>query len=301
MVFMKSFDGIIEFVAVAQSKSFTAAAKRLDVNTSQVSRKIAALEQHLGIALFVRSTRNVRLTEAGSHYFKRCEELVNGLEEANEDLTGEQVNLSGVLRVSAAGEFAEQFIAPALMAFAANHPALKIEMNFNSNMVNFVEEGFDFSIRYGQLSDSSLIATKLAKRSLIAVASPSYLSQYGEPTHPSELSDHHCLITNNPNWRFEQKFENAHSKPFSVKVKGKWQSNSGRSIAHACKMGLGIAYMPKSSFTQGIAEGALKPILAPYWSTDVTTWIVYPNRQYVPARVRMAINYLQDHFKDWQE
>jgi DNA-binding transcriptional LysR family regulator len=112
---MLSFDGIIEFVTVAETQGFSAAARHLNINVSQVSRKVSALEHQLGAALFVRSTRNVRLTDAGARYYQQCKELVAGLEGANEELAGERVNLSGTLKVSASGEFAELFIAPLLI------------------------------------------------------------------------------------------------------------------------------------------------------------------------------------------
>ena len=182
-----TFNGIIEFVAVAETQGFSAAARKLNVNVSHISRKVAALEKALGVSLLARSTRNVRLTDAGQSYFSRCQELVYGLQEANETVFDKQVELSGTLKVSAAGEFAEQHIAPLLMEFAQLHPKLAIEMDFNSQMVNFIDDAFDFSIRYGPMKDSSLIARKLTNRSLVAAASQEYLSKHGTPEHPSEL------------------------------------------------------------------------------------------------------------------
>jgi DNA-binding transcriptional LysR family regulator len=155
---MLSFEGIIEFVTVAETQGFSSAARHLNVNVSQVSRKVSTLEQHLGSALFVRSTRKVRLTEAGERYYQQCKELVAGLESANDNVLEERVNLKGTLKVSASGEFAELYIAPLLMEFTQQHPQLSIDMNFNSSMVDFTQDQIDFSIRYGRLSDSNLVA-----------------------------------------------------------------------------------------------------------------------------------------------
>ena len=293
---MLSFDGIIEFVTVAETQGFSAAARHLNINVSQVSRKVSALEHQLGAALFVRSTRNVRLTDAGARYYQQCKELVAGLEGANEELAGERVNLSGTLKVSASGEFAELFIAPLLIEFTQQHPNLSIDMNFNSSMIDFTEDQIDFSIRYGRLSDSSLVARKLTNRSLITAASPSYLLQHGEPQKPEELANHSCLITNNNTWFFQ---ENGSTK--EIKVKGRWRSNSGRSIVSAASKGLGIAYLPRTSYGNAIKEGALVPILEPYWTKNIATWIVYANRNFMPARSRLAIDFLLDRFKDWRE
>ncbi|GAA3935430.1 LysR family transcriptional regulator [Litoribacillus peritrichatus] len=293
---MISFEGIAEFIAVAETQGFSTAGRRLGVSTSHVSRRVAALESSLGTALFARTTRQVRLTEAGHQYYQRCTELMHGLEEANERVSSEQVQLSGTLRVSAAGEFAEKYVAPALLEFVSAHPALSLEMDFNSRMVNFVEEGIDFSIRYGRLHDSGLVARKLAHRSLIAAASPEYLANYGEPQHPSELAQHNCLIANSDVWLFD-----TDKGPLEIKVKGKLKTNSARSLILACQSGLGITYMPKSSLGSALSDGSLQPILTSFGTKDLTTWVVYANRKYLPSRARLAINHLLNHFKDWRE
>jgi len=136
---MTPFEGIVEFVAVAETQGFSAAARSLDVSTSHISRRVAQLESRLGTALVARTTRKVRLTLAGQEYYTRCRDLLHGLDDANQRISCEQLELSGTLRVSAAGEFAENYVVPALINFAAAHPALSIDIDFNSRMVNFVE------------------------------------------------------------------------------------------------------------------------------------------------------------------
>jgi DNA-binding transcriptional LysR family regulator len=291
-----SFNGIIEFVAVAETHGFSAAARKLNVNVSHISRKVAALEKELGVSLLARSTRSVRLTDAGQAYFARCQDLVYGLQEANETVLDKQVELSGVLKVSAAGEFAEQHIAPLLIEFGQLHPKLTIEMDFNSQMVNFVDDAFDFSIRYGPMKDSSLIARKLTNRSLVAAASECYLEANGIPTHPNELTSHQCLMTNNSTWFFDNQ-----GKPLEVKLDPRWRSNSVRSVVLACERGLGIAYLPRSSFGNALKSGSVVPVLEPFWNREIATWIVYANRNFLPAKARLAINFLLEKFEHWQE
>lgn len=291
-----SFNGIIEFVAVAETHGFSAAARKLGVNVSHISRKVAALEKELGVSLLARSTRTVRLTDAGQAYFARCQELVYGLQEANETVLDKQVELSGVLKVSAAGEFAEQHIAPLLIEFGQLHPKLTIEMDFNSQMVNFVDDAFDFSIRYGPMKDSSLIARKLTNRSLVAAASEHYLDANGTPAHPKDLTFHQCLMTNNSTWFFDNQ-----GKPLEVKLDPRWRSNSVRSVVLACERGLGIAYLPRSSFGNALKGGSVVPVLEPFWNREIATWIVYANRNFLPAKARLAINFLLEKFEHWQE
>ncbi|QXO17022.1 MULTISPECIES: LysR family transcriptional regulator [Vibrio] len=293
---MNSFEGIIEFVAVAETQGFSAAAKQLSCSTSHVSRQVSRLEDRLGVTLFARSTRQINLTDAGQLYYSQCRELVTGLEQANEGLNSQQITLSGTLRVSAAGGFAEEHVAPALMQFAKLYPEVTIEMDFNSRMVNFIEDGIDFAIRYGALKDSGLVARKLVDRPMAAVASRDYLHRFGEPTHPNQLKQHSCIITNNDHWQFASE-----SKPLSVRVHGRWKSNNSNAAIAACEEGLGIAYMPKSSLARGLESGTLFPILQDFWGPGNSSWIVYQNQRFLPLRARLAIDYLVSYFADWAQ
>ena len=292
---MNNFDGIIEFVAVAESQGFSAAAKQLGCSTSHVSRQVSRLEERLGTVLLARSTRLVNLTDAGQLYYQQCRELVNGLQQANEGLNLQQVTLSGTLRVSAAGAFAEEHVAPALMEFAKSYPELTIEMDFNSRMVNFIEDGIDFAIRYGALKDSGLVARKLVDRPMAAVASQEYLTRHGEPTHPNQLKQHSCIIANNDHWLFENG-----QNTISTRVHGRWKSNNSNAVISACERGLGIAHMPKSSLAKGLDSGLLTPILQDFWGKGSSSWIVYQNQRFLPLRARLAIDYLVAHFSDWR-
>ncbi|CZF79252.1 HTH-type transcriptional regulator DmlR [Grimontia celer] len=291
-----SFEGIVEFVSVADAKGFSEAARRLNCSVSHVSRQVSRLEERLGTALFARSTRSVRLTESGQQYYLQCQELVSGLSQANEMVTGAQFDLQGTLRISMAGSFAEQFVAPALVEFAKLHPDLAVELDFSSRHVNFVEDGFDFAIRYGRLQDSGLVARKLANRNLMAVASPEYLLANGEPENPQALVKHSCLITNNDTWLFER-----NGKETPIKVSGRFRCNNANAMVEACKVGLGIGYMPKSSFLKAVEEGSLVPVLEPYWTKNITSWVVYQNRRFLPLKARLAIDHLLEHFKEWNE
>jgi len=292
---MDSFEGVIEFVAVAENHGFSAAAKQLGCSTSHVSRQIARLEERVGCSLLARSTRLVSLTDSGEAYYQHCKDLVVGLQQANEQVTQQQVRLDGTLRVTAAGGFAEHFIAPALMVFAQEHPELTVDIDFNSRKVNFVEEGFDFAIRYGELADSSLIARKLVNRPMMAAASAEYLEKNGVPTHPSHLKGHDCIISNNDVWRFDTP-----KGLETIKVRGRWRSNNTNVIIEACEAGLGIAYLPKSSFRGAVEEGRLVSVLEDYWGRGSSSWIVYQNKRFLPQRARLAIDFLLQHFKEWE-
>jgi len=288
---MDNFEGIVEFVSVAERQGFSSAAKQLNCSTSHVSRQIAKLEQRLGCALFARTTRLVSLTPVGVNYYHQCRDLVTGLQQANEQINTQQLQLVGTLRVSAAGTFAEQQVAPALMQFALLHPELAIEIDFNSRKVNFVEDGIDFAIRYGKLVDSGLVARKLLVHPMMAVASPNYIANCGTPTKPSDLKSHSCIISNNDHWLFEHK-----GGQENIKVKGRWKSNNAHAVVGACEQGLGIAYMPQHNFLPSVERGDLVPILADFWRKDSHSWVVFQNRRFLPMRARLAIDYLVEHF-----
>ncbi|WP_298769057.1 LysR family transcriptional regulator [uncultured Shewanella sp.] len=293
---MNSFDGIIEFVTVAETHGFSTAAKQLNCSTSHVSRQIARLEERLGCALFARSTRLVTLTDNGSAYYQHAKNLVIGLQQANEQVNLKQVDLSGTLKVSAAGGFAEHYLAPALMAFVSKYPQLNIDLDLNSRVVNLLEDGIDFAIRYGELTDSSLVARKLVRRPMMAVASKDYVTENGLPTHPNHLKNHNCIVSNNDTWEF-----NMDGNKVGIKIKGQWRSNNANVVLEACKKGLGIAYMPKSTFTTAIESDDVIPILEPFWGQGTSSWIVYQNKRFMPLRVRLAIDFLVQYFADWDE
>ncbi len=293
---MDSFEGISEFVAVAEMQGFTAAAKYLGCSTSHVSRQLARLEDRLGCALVARTTRVISLTNAGALYYQQCKELIIGLQQANEQVNSHQYQLNGTLRVGAAGTFAEMYVVPALVEFALNHPELSLDIDFNSRMTNFVDEGFDFVIRYGRLSDSDLIARKLVNRSMMAVASSEYLDRYGVPEKPEDLKKHRCVIANSGVWGFASQGEG-----LNVRVTGNFKSNNAHAVVKACESGLGVAYLPKSNFLASVESGRLVPVLEPYWDTHISSWIVYQNKQFLPTRARLAIEFLLQHFSDWNE
>jgi len=291
---MTVFEGVREFLAVAETNGFSAAARSLGVSVAHVSRRVSTLEDRLGVQLVARTTRRVRLTDAGREYHQRCAEIMQRLEETNQLVSGQMAEVEGLLRISVAGMFAEHHIVPALTGFAREHPKLAIEINFDTRYVNFVDENIDFAIRYGPVSDSSLIARKLADHMRIAVASPAYFDRHGHPHKPQDLRLHSCLVCGEyERWSF--KTPQGHE---DVRVSGNWRSNNEAAIVEACRNGMGIAYLQRENFGAAVNDGRLTPTLEAYWAKEFTSWIVYPNRKYLPSRARLAVEYLLDHFRD---
>ena len=292
---MSPWEGIQEFITVVDTGSFTHAARRLGVSASHVSRQVARLEDRLNVKLLARSTRIVRLTEAGADYYARVSDLVVGIEEANQNAAGADAQLAGRIRISAAGPFAENWVAPALARFARDNSAVSIEIDFNTRNVDLIEQGFDFAVRYGVLADSGLIARKLAARPMVCAASRDYLRRRGEPDHPSELRHHDCLRTHSDKWLFNDRET---GDPIEIRIGGSWISSNGHALRHAAVAGLGIAYTPLINLQPALDSGELVQILSGYEDKSRSSWIVFPERRHMPLRVRRAIDYLIDEFRD---
>ncbi|WP_019960464.1 LysR family transcriptional regulator [Woodsholea maritima] len=291
---MAAWDGIAEFLCVVETGGFTAAAKRLGVSTSHVSRQVAQLEDRLGVKLLARSTRLVRVTEAGEIYFARMSDIASAMADADQVVAGLEAHLRGKIRVSAGGAMAEYYVAPALAQFAAQNPGVEIELDFNARNVNLIDEGFDFAIRYGVLAENGLIARKLCTRDMVCAAAPAYLARAGMPRHPDELKHHACLRTNQAVWTF-QDIET--QVPIDVRVKGPWITNNASALCTGAMAGLGVVYTPRESLREALAAGALTPILEGYEDKTRSSWIVYPERRHMPLRVRRAIDHVFDTVK----
>ncbi len=283
-------DGIPEFLAVAKTGTFTSAAHTLGVSIAHVSRRISALENRIGVILFARSTRSVKLTPRGEEFFERCDPLWDDLEEALQSVSESNIRLEGRLRIAAlSGSFANKVVAPAIAAFAAQHPGVDIEIDFSARHVDLKREGFDFAIRSGQLEDSDLIARQLATRTSIAAASRSYLEEHGQPQNPADLSKHTCILSGLSPWRF-----NIDGKIRSFKVRGRLKCNSGEAITAACEQGVGISYIASAGYGHALMDRRLVPILRPYWNNEASLYLVYPNRKFIPHRVQFAMQHIED-------
>lgn len=287
---MFDWQGITEFVAVAETENFTAAAQQLNISTAQVSRQVSALEKRLSTKLFYRTTRKVSITEAGSIYYQHCRQLLDGLEEAERALTQLQGTPKGKVRITAPTTFGESRIAPIINDFARLYPELSIECLFTNQKIDLVDSGFDLAIRLGKLDDSSMMAKRLASRKLYVCASPEYLANNGEPHVLAELDQHNCLQGTLQYWRFQE-----NNLERNIKIRGKLSCNSGLALLDAALKGLGIVQLPDYYVQPHIKSLALIPLLQKHQPIDEGIWALYPHNRYVSPKVRMLIDYIADH------
>jgi len=191
---MDRLEGIKIFVRVVESGSFSAVARELGTGQPAISKQVAALEEHLGAQLLMRTSRSLSLTEAGRDFYESAVRLISDLEAAESRVGSGQASPSGVVRVTAAPGFSPRYVVPKLLSFRARYPNVVVEMLVSERTSNLVEEGIDLAIRNGALADSSLIARKIGEFAVVAVASAEYLERRGEPTRLSDLDGHDGVI-----------------------------------------------------------------------------------------------------------
>ena len=286
---MSRWDGIDEFTAVAEQASFSAAARRLGLSTSAVSREIARLEDRLQTRLLHRTTRRVELTDAGRDFLARCRRLIDERDEALAAVQPDDQAPRGLLRMTCSVSYGERFIAPAVNAFARQNPELRIELDLDNRLRDLVGDGYDLAVRFGHLTDSRLMARRLASRRLILCASPDYLARRGAPRDLSEIASHDGLIGSAEHWRFTEA-----GREVSLRPSGRWRCNSGAAVLDAALQGLGLCQLPDFYVAEALASGALVSLLDDQRPPDEGVWAVHPHPRHVPPKVRAMIDWLHD-------
>ena len=294
---MDRFEEMQTFIRVVKAGSLSAAAERLDIAKSAVSRRLAELEARLGVQLLTRTTRRLNLTENGRQFYQRCLTILSDLEEAEQAITSGDIALTGTLRIAAPLSFGITHLSPVLNAFLQLHPELKLDLDLNDRTLNFMEEEVDLAIRIGRLADSSLVARRLAATQLIVCASPDYLAKHGEPTHPQALEEHIALsysYAESQHWQFIKPDQTT----VSVRMNYRMRANNGDVLLKAAIDGLGILQTPDFIGAEAIEQGRLIPILTDYELPAGAIYAIYPKQRYLPQCTRSLIDYLVERFKD---
>lgn len=288
---MDQLDAMRAFVRVVQSGSFSAAARDENTTQSTISKKVAALEAHLGAKLLTRSTRELSLTEAGTEYYEHCVVLLGELDEVEVRVRSHVAEPKGTLRITAPVAFGRLVLAPLMGEFLSKYPDIQLDVSLADRQVDLVAEGIDVAIRASQLQDSSLIARHLFDNPMLLVASPDYLSRNGLPKHPEDLKQHNCIVYSlfgTPNWRFYRD-----GKEISVPVSGSFRSDSGDTNMEVALTGLGITQLPIWIVREHLQSGRLIQLMTDYQMDQVPFHAVYPQNRYVPLKVRCFIDFLK--------
>jgi len=282
------------FRRVVEAKSFSAVARETNMSQSTVSKHIASLEERLDTKLLNRSTRFLKLTEAGKEYYHHCIRILNDFQEAEASIGKGKINPTGTLRISTSAAFGRTCIVPYLNEFLASYPDINIDLIFDDDYTDLVKEGIDLAIRIGPLEDSSLIARKIGSSPRVVVASTDYLVKHGRPKKPADLLKHDCLfysLQKSPDlWYFNSTQEGDES----IRVSGRLKASSPDAICDATIAGLGISILGEWYVRDYVKQGKLKIILPDYKPTAYDIHAVYPERKFVPQKVKRMISFLSE-------
>lgn len=286
------------FVRVVESGTFVAAAERLGLSTSSLSRLVGDLEQHLGARLLNRTTRRLSLTETGQVYYERCVTLLADLAEA-EALAGQSAaEPRGTIRLTCSYTMAEQRVAAAIATFSERYAEVKFELVVSDRIVDLVEEGFDLAVRVGAVGSDRLVARRLGAMRLVVCAAPGYLQRHGTPRTPDDLVRHNALTYAYSSAPRVWQFTDALGKEHQARVSGSLHSNSGDALRAAAVEGLGIIYEPDFLLGDALRTGKLVTLLPGYEGTGGDIWAVYPSRRHLSLKVRLFVDHIAKLFTE---
>jgi DNA-binding transcriptional LysR family regulator len=284
------------FIAVGEEEGFAAAARRLDLSPAAVTRAISGLEEQLGVKLLLRTTRNVRLTEAGRRYLDDSRSILASIAEANEAAAGVNSAPKGNLSVTASVLFGKAFVMPCILGFLNTYPDVEVSAYFLDRVVNLVDEGMDVAVRIGPLPDSSLKALRVGQVRRILCASPEYLGKHGVPRHPADLLRHTIIAASGISPRVEWKF-GAVDDPTMVRMKPRLMVTSNDAAIDAAASGLGICRLLSYQIAAELAAGRLKIILAEYEEAPWPVHVLHRESKFGSSKVRNFIDLLVEHLR----
>lgn len=278
------------FVEVADAGGVSAAALRLGVSKSIVSRRLARIEAELGVLLLARSTRGAALTEAGATFREHAARMCAEMDAARETIlpAGE---LRGRLRIAASLSFGPTHFAPVLADMARRHPSLHIHTSYADRFVDIISEGFDCAIRVGHLPDSNLIARRVGPIYGKLVATPEYIETYGAPQAPADIASHEAIMQGTETWQF---MDGASVVP--VRPQGRFKADNGTALVAAALASLGIAYLPDALIQEHLVSGALVPVMTRYPIREAGIFVIRPPGQHPSRKVRVLTEMLIECF-----
>ena len=282
------------FVAVVEAGGIGAAADRLGLAKSAVSRRLAELESRLGATLIHRTTRRLNLTVDGRAYYERCVNILADLDEAEAAVRQAHGALRGRLRVTLPMSFGLLHLAPLIQKFMARHPDVRFELDFNDRQVDLLQEGFDLAIRIARLEDSSLIARRLAPIRSGVYASPDYLARHGTPKAAADLKDHACLVYSNPSDPDLWAYTGPDGRGGSVRVPVHLAATSGEFLLRMALAGAGVIRSPTFFVNEALREGWLVQVLNDHAWPELSAYAVYPPTRHLSGRVRAFIDFLAE-------
>jgi DNA-binding transcriptional LysR family regulator len=300
---MGRYEQLEAFIEVVDQQSFSAAAEKLGVVKSVLSRRVSELETRLGVKLLNRTTRKLSLTGSGEQLYQQASVLLTDILEAEQRVSDEQIALSGRLKIAAPLSFGIRHLSSAIAEFITEHPLINISLDLNDREIDLVAEGFDLAIRIGDLKDSSLIARKLGLIRFVTLASPAYLERNGIPKHPDELTNHDGLFYSNISDKNQWTYRDSNQLITSI-PRNRLTANNGDFLIRAALSGLGITQCPTFLVDEFIRDGRLNVILKDYQNEDTGIYALFAPGRLIPRRTRVLVDFLQIQYGDspaWDE
>ncbi|MEA1230194.1 LysR family transcriptional regulator [Acinetobacter sp. IRS14] len=294
------FNALKVFIAVVERESFVGASKILEMPTSNVSRCISQLEEKLDLQLIERSTRHMRLTQAGQLLYTRAKPLLEALEQTETELTLRQMQLKGPLRICIPNEIGPALLSSVIADFACQHPDLEISCVTNLSGFESLRDDLDLAIiiTRGQMDNSDYIARHLVIIPCTIVAAPSLIQRYGTPTHIQQFEELPCITTVSALKGAPWQFVNKKGEFETIKVKGHYRVNSGEMAGQAAVSGVGFAILSKQACHPYISDGRLIEIKFEQSAAPLQLFALYSNRRYLPAKTRALIDFMQQKLSD---
>jgi len=285
------------FIDVVEAEGFSAAARKIGRSKALLSKYVREMEDDLGALLLNRTTRQFSLTEAGHTYYKRASEIIREIDSLADTVRETSGDVRGRIKLSAPRTFADAPIGQSVIDFAREHPDIVLEIHLDDRFVDLVEEGFDVAIRISRLESSSLIARRLSPFSIRLCASPAVIEKYGAPLKPQDLAQRPCIIDTNGRWLSNWPFQGGNGEMTSVAVSGPIEVNSPMAARAAAVSDIGFAFLPDFIAAPEIAAGRLVSVLDDRLPKGGGIFAVYPHRRYLPAKVRVFVDFLVQWFR----
>ena len=290
---MQGLQQFIAFAETAKHGGFAAAAREQGVAPSTLAKAVARLEAALGVKLFHRTTRQVRLTPDGERLFQRCQRVLAEVEDLRAAASGTRASPSGTLRIDLPVFYGKRFVMPLLAGLQQRHPQLQIDVRLSDAFVDLVRDGIDLAVRIGKLRDSSLVARRVDRQQLLLCASPAYLGARGTPRRVEDLADHAAVVFRLPTsgrdrpWQLRQRGAETALAP-----RAQLRVDDGEGLVQALKLGMGVCQLPDMMVRDELERGELVELLPSCRPEPMPIHIVYPSGRLLPERVRVALQAL---------
>jgi DNA-binding transcriptional LysR family regulator len=289
------------FVYVADSGSFSKAAQQAGLSTPALSKRITKLEKSLGVQLIYRTTRSLRLTEAGENLYVHAKNIEGQVSDAITSVSAFSLGLSGHIKISIPTISGELLLVESIAEFCDQYPNITVDIRLENNFVNLVEEGIDVVIRTGKLEDSTLIAKPLIQSHWVVCCSPSYIEKHGQPKTLESLKAHNCLAyTYQAEGSFDWRF-NKDGVEETIRVSGNLATNNAQALRKAALAGFGIVYVPRCCVYEDLQQGKLHTILNDFKARELGVYAVYPFTKHLPEKLRLLIAHIKQAYQDKKE